>query len=116
MIKSSCAEETRKVIGYVGQGWPAGRSEGGSGRISSCVIERAPWRVAVPRQSAPVSPPPMMMTSLPAAVIWSAISSPSEARLDCGRKSIAWWIPPSSRPGTGRSRASVAPIASTTAS
>ena len=29
---------------------------------------------------------------------------------------MAWWMPPSSRPGTGRSRATVAPIASTTAS
>ena len=29
---------------------------------------------------------------------------------------MAWWIPPSSRPGTGRSRATVAPTASTTAS
>ena len=29
--------------------------------------------------------------------------------MDCGRNSIAWWMPPSSRPGTGRSRAAVAP-------
>ena len=33
-----------------------------------------------------------------------------------GRYSIAWWMPPSSRPGTGRSRHAVAPPASTTAS
>src|SRR5665647_2740090 len=33
--------------------------------ISSDVTDRAPWRRAVPRQSAPVSPPPMTMTSLP---------------------------------------------------
>ena len=31
-------------------------------------------------------------------------SSPSATRLACGRYSIAWWMPPSSRPGTGRSR------------
>ena len=38
--------------------------------ISSWVIDFAPCRIAVPRQSAPVSPPPMMTTCLPAAVIW----------------------------------------------
>ena len=38
--------------------------------ISRLVTERAPWRCAVPMQSAPVSPPPMTMTSLPAAVTW----------------------------------------------
>ena len=84
--------------------------------ISSCVIDAAPWRVAVPRQSAPVSPPPMITTCLPWAVIWSGTSTPSEARLDCGRNSIAWWMPPSSRPVAGRSRGRVAPTASTIAS
>ena len=95
-----------------------GRSSEGRGRISSCVTERAPWRWAVPRQSAPVSPPPMMTTSLPAAVIGtsSTARSPSWALFDQGRYSIAWWMPPSSRPGTGRSRPAVAPPASTTAS
>ena len=34
-------------------------------------MDAAPCRVAVPRQSAPVSPPPMITTFLPAAVIWS---------------------------------------------
>ena len=43
-------------------------------------------------------------------------ASPSATRLACGRNSMAWWMPPSSRPGTGRSRAAVAPIARTTAS
>ena len=45
----------------------SGRSSGGRGRISSWVTEAAPWRCAVPRQSAPVSPPPMITTCLPAA-------------------------------------------------
>ena len=47
---------------YCGQGLAVARSSGGHGMISSCVIEAAPWRCAVPRQSAPVSPPPMMTT------------------------------------------------------
>ena len=37
--------------------------------ISSWVTDAAPWRCAVPRQSAPVSPPPMITTCLPAAMI-----------------------------------------------
>ena len=37
--------------------------------ISSWVTEAAPWRWAVPTQSAPVSPPPMTTTCLPSAVI-----------------------------------------------
>ena len=56
--------------------------------ISSCVIEAAPWRVDVPRQSAPVSPPPMITTCLPSAVIWlrRTRSSPSATRLACGQE------------------------------
>ena len=33
--------------------------------ISNWWIDAAPWRIAVPRQSAPVSPPPMITTCLP---------------------------------------------------
>ena len=40
----------------------AGDSGGGIGISSSWCTARAPWRCAVPRQSAPVSPPPMMTT------------------------------------------------------
>ena len=60
---------------------------GGCGMISSWVTDAAPCRCAVPRQSAPVSPPPMMTTCLPAAVIgdgrvalrpgWPAAGTPS---------------------------------------
>jgi len=53
----------------LGQGWCAGRSSLGRGMISSWVTEAAPCRSAVPRQSAPVSPPPMTMTCYPAALI-----------------------------------------------
>ncbi len=100
----------------VGQGWWPGRSSLGRGMISSWVTEAAPWRSAVPRQSAPVSPPPMTMTCLPLALIGESTKSPSCTLLASGRYSIAWWMPLSSRPGTGRSRAVVAPAATTTAS
>jgi len=55
------------------------------------VTVAAPWRVAVPRQSAPVSPPPMMMTRLPWAVMnWSSAMASPAPRLFCsGRKSMA---------------------------
>ncbi len=36
--------------------------------MSNWWTDAAPWRWAVPRQSAPVSPPPMMMTFLPSGV------------------------------------------------
>ena len=36
-------------MGYVGHGWLPGRSSPGCGMISSWVIERAPWRMDVPR-------------------------------------------------------------------
>ena len=86
--------------------------------ISSWRTLRAPWRIAVPTQSVPVSPPPMTMTSRPDASIGAPASAPpsSSRRVLPRRKLIARWIPPSSRPGTDRSRASVEPVARTTAS
>jgi hypothetical protein len=47
------------------------RSSGGLGSSSNWCTERAPWRWQVPRQSAPVSPPPMITTRLPVARISS---------------------------------------------
>ena len=61
--------EVRRISGQVGQGLSAAGSAGGSGMISSWCTDAAPWRCAVPRQSAPVSPPPMMTTCLPLASI-----------------------------------------------
>ncbi len=43
------------------------RSSGGFGKISICVRLLQPWRIDVPTQSVPVSPPPMTITSLPLA-------------------------------------------------
>ena len=84
--------------------------------ISSWWTDAAPWRWAVPRQSAPVSPPPMMTTRLPLASMGGAASARSCTRLEGLRYSRARWTPSSSRPGTGRSLGSVAPPARTTAS
>ena len=70
------------IIGYVGHGLVSGpRASGGVGMISSWVTEAAPCRCAVPRQSAPVSPPPMITTCLPWALIGGSSSSPSACRL-----------------------------------
>ena len=67
-------------------------------------------------QSEPVSPPPMTTTCLPPARIGALAScgSPLTRRFCCGRNSMAKWMPSSSRPGIGRSRAFSAPPASTT--
>src|SRR6516165_9558688 len=83
--------------------------------ISSWVTDAAPCRCTVPRQSAPVSPPPMITTCAPRALMAGPVPFPT-ARLAAGRNSIAWWMPSRSAPGTGRPRGTVAPPASTTAS
>ena len=49
--------------------------------ISSCRMDAAPCRIAVPRQSAPVSPPPMITTCLPAAEIGGCSILPRAYRL-----------------------------------
>ena len=104
--------------GWTGQGVSAVRPSAGLGMISICVTDRAPWRMEVPTQSEPVSPPPMTTTSLPVARMASAsgTASPATRRLAWRRKSMASSTPGSSRPGMGRSRGIVEPPASTTAS
>ena len=79
---SSSAEEVRRISGQVGHGLSPVRSVGGSGMISSWCTLRARWRWTVPRQSAPVSPPPMITTCLPSAEIGDASRQPSWTRLD----------------------------------
>ncbi len=62
----------------------AGRRLGpraGSGYWSSWMTSAAPWRWATPRQSAPVSPPPMITTCLPAASIGVVSCRPATTRL-----------------------------------
>ncbi len=89
------------------------------------MIEAAPSRSELPTQSAPVSPPPITITCLPAAVIargggaatlGAGPNSPATQRLRTYRYSMAKWIPSSARPGTGRSRGTREPMARTTAS
>ncbi len=81
-------------------------SLGGCGMISSWVTDSAPWRIEVPMQSDPVSPPPITTTCLPAARISSTSPRllPATRRFCCGRKFMAKWTPSRSRPGTGKSR------------
>ena len=57
----------RSCSGHSGHGVCGARSSGGSGMISNWWTEAAFWRWQVPRQSAPVSPPPMITTRLPVA-------------------------------------------------
>ena len=106
------------MTGHVGHGLVGSRSSGGFGRSSIWVIEAAPCRRLVPMQSDPVSPPPITTTCFPAAEISSpsGIASPAFRRFCCVRNSIAKWTPLRSLPGTGRSRAAVAPAARTIAS
>ncbi len=64
---------------------------GGLGRISNCVTESASWRIDVPTQSLPVSPPPTTMTCLSLAVITGPLplgwSSPATRRF-CWREEV----------------------------
>ena len=55
------------MFGHVGHGLSVGRWSGGRGSSSIWMTDFAPWRCTVPRQSAPVSPPPRMITRLPSA-------------------------------------------------
>ena len=67
---SFSAYEVRSFIGQRGHGVrSSGRFTGGSPSTSICVTDAAPSRWALATQSAPVSPPPITITCLPAAVI-----------------------------------------------
>ncbi len=72
--------DVRSMFGHCGQGVASARAGGGCGRISTCVTEAAPCRMAVPTQSDPVSPPPMTSTDLPRADISRCGSTVSPAR------------------------------------
>ena len=51
----------------------------------------APWRIAVPKQSAPVSPPPKITTCFPVAFIGGGpVNSSNPCLFPQGRYSIAW--------------------------
>ena len=76
---SSWLDEVRYLSGQSGQVSPLSGWSGGRGRISSWVTDSAPWRLDVPIQSEPVSPPPMTTTCLPPATIGSTLPSGSSA-------------------------------------
>ena len=80
------------------------------------VTDAAPWRMEVPTQSLPVSPPPITSTCFPLALIGAAAISPVKKRFCPSRSSSARWMPPSSRPGIFKSLAAGVPMATTTAS
>ncbi len=78
---SFSAYEVRSFIGQSGHGVrSSGRDTGGSPSSSICVTDAASSRCALATQSAPVSPPPITITCLPAAVIPGAASVPATVR------------------------------------
>ena len=86
---SSWLDEVRSLVGQYGHTSGLFSWSGGIGISSNCVTLFAPWRLLVPTQSLPVSPPPMTMTSLPSARICVSISPPALILFCCGRNSIA---------------------------
>ena len=101
---SSWLDDVRSLIGQYGHVSGLFSCSGGIGISSNCVTLAAPWRLLVPTQSLPVSPPPITMTCLPVGLIWPLTLSPATTLFCCGRNSIAKCTPSRSRPGTGRSR------------
>ena len=79
-----------RLLGAAGQiGFTRLVRGAGRGLWSRTVTVSAPCRFAVPRQSAAVSPPPMMITCLPAASMSGCAMSPACTRLPCGRYVMA---------------------------
>ena len=70
----SWLDEVRSFSGQFGQVIILSSALGGIARISSCVTLSAPWRMEVPMQSEPVSPPPITTTFLPAARMRSLVA------------------------------------------
>ena len=67
--------EVRRRFGHSGRVSPSSSFSGGLSRISIWVREAAPWRLEVPMQSDPVSPPPMTTTCLPFALMNSVLGT-----------------------------------------
>ena len=63
----------RSLSGQSGQVSILFSCSGGCGMISKLVTDTAPWRIEVPMQSEPVSPPPITTTFLPVARIGSTL-------------------------------------------
>ncbi|CFP61270.1 Uncharacterised protein [Bordetella pertussis] len=86
---SSCEDEVRSLSGQYGQTMGLSSHSGGWGSSSNCVTEAAPWRLLVPTQSDPVSPPPITTTCLSLASVWPLRRSPATALFCWRRKSMA---------------------------
>src|SRR4030088_3523170 len=71
LAPSSWLDEVRSLSGQFGQGSSFVSFSGGIGMISKLVTDNAPWRIEVPMQSEPVSPPPTTTTCLSLASIGS---------------------------------------------
>ena len=65
---SWCEDEVRSFSGQSGHTSCLFSFTGGWGMISNWVTDAAPWRLEVPTQSEPVSPPPITTTCLPLAL------------------------------------------------
>ena len=72
LAPSACDDDVRIFSGQFGQDSALFSFSGGAGMISSCVTLLAPWRIEVPMQSLPVSPPPMTTTCLALGEIFRA--------------------------------------------
>lgn len=113
---SRCELEVRFLYSHMGHGVDGCLPSGGSGIISICTTLFAPWRIAVPTQSLPVSPPPMTRTFFPFALTGTPSSSPEIARFCPARNSRAKNMPSRFLPGTARSRGTGQPVQRHTAS
>ena len=76
--------------GYIGQGAVSGRISAGLGMISSCTTSLAPWRRTVPKQSAPVSPPPRISVDEHFRTSIEGVFAAGDARR--GQSLIVWAI------------------------
>ena len=85
---SSWELEVLSRVGHSGQTTSRLSRSGGLGMISICVIDLAPWRLAVPMQSEPVSPPPMTTTCLPLALISGPATVSPATRRFCWRQEL----------------------------
>ena len=88
---SSWLEVVLNTCGHCGHGVAGLLPTGGLGIISICVTLAAPWRLAVPMQSLPVSPPPITSTRLPLAVTRCSSENvwPASTRFCCAKSSSA---------------------------
>ena len=102
--------EVRSIYGHIGHGVDECLWAGGSGIISTCTTDFAPWRIAVPTQSEPVSPPPTTSTFLPFAEISRLGDSPEITRFCEPRKSSAKNTPRAPLPADGRTGRAPLPL------